>query len=422
MEQFALETLERADNAVRANKATKITADTFRAAATFLELLQIWGPLDPEVSSKIKYAKYHAVRIAKAIQAGEDPNLSNPKPESPAGETLPTLDPSDADVQALEDAGSKSRQPSVTEVPDEADKIQKSLAQRSSLDESLHPSRDTSVPPPMKRERQPSVVEVPDEADRVQSNLAAQATTDESIHPSRAPSAPRTPINNVSPLVPDDAASFYTRRPGAADVSPVEASSERKPSVGGNYFPRVPSPPSPELPSAPTTMGEPPNLPSAPTDLGHGPPGLPPAPSEPSFAPGRNSLAGLKQPSRESPPPPAHRHGQFLPQPDQSQPPQIPPNFQPQVPPPQIPQNPPQLRQARGPVPPVPQPQQIISPSPIHPPQPPPPAQPVNAVIDEEAIMKAQKHARWAISALNFEDVPTAIRELQGALALLGAR
>lgn len=46
---------------------------------------------------------------------------------------------------------------------------------------------------------------------------------------------------------------------------------------------------------------------------------------------------------------------------------------------------------------------------------------PQNIVVDEESIMKAQKHARWAISALNFEDVPTAIRELKGALANLGA-
>lgn len=41
---------------------------------------------------------------------------------------------------------------------------------------------------------------------------------------------------------------------------------------------------------------------------------------------------------------------------------------------------------------------------------------------DEEAIMKAQKHARWAISALNFEDVNTAVKELKIALDSLGAR
>jgi vacuolar protein sorting-associated protein VTA1 len=45
-----------------------------------------------------------------------------------------------------------------------------------------------------------------------------------------------------------------------------------------------------------------------------------------------------------------------------------------------------------------------------------------NIVVDEEAVIKAQKHARWAISALNFEDVPTAIKELRGALEALGAR
>ena len=42
-------------------------------------------------------------------------------------------------------------------------------------------------------------------------------------------------------------------------------------------------------------------------------------------------------------------------------------------------------------------------------------------VADEEAILKAQKHARWAISALNFEDVNTAVKELKGALESLGA-
>jgi vacuolar protein sorting-associated protein VTA1 len=43
------------------------------------------------------------------------------------------------------------------------------------------------------------------------------------------------------------------------------------------------------------------------------------------------------------------------------------------------------------------------------------------AVADEAAMVGAQKHAKWAISALNFEDVPTAVRELRAALELLGA-
>jgi vacuolar protein sorting-associated protein VTA1 len=40
---------------------------------------------------------------------------------------------------------------------------------------------------------------------------------------------------------------------------------------------------------------------------------------------------------------------------------------------------------------------------------------------DEDSIIEAQKHAKWAISALNFEDVNTAVKELRTALHALGA-
>jgi vacuolar protein sorting-associated protein VTA1 len=42
-------------------------------------------------------------------------------------------------------------------------------------------------------------------------------------------------------------------------------------------------------------------------------------------------------------------------------------------------------------------------------------------ITDDAAISAAQKHAKWAISALNFEDVETAVKELRGALQRLGA-
>jgi vacuolar protein sorting-associated protein VTA1 len=38
------------------------------------------------------------------------------------------------------------------------------------------------------------------------------------------------------------------------------------------------------------------------------------------------------------------------------------------------------------------------------------------------SVAKAQKHARWAISALNFEDADTAVKELKAALQTLGAQ
>ena len=63
---------------------------------------------------------------------------------------------------------------------------------------------------------------------------------------------------------------------------------------------------------------------------------------------------------------------------------------------------------------------------PAAPPQPQPspsyfPPQP-QVVVDDEAIAKAQKHARWAISALNYDDVETAVKELRNALSTLGVR
>lgn len=64
-------------------------------------------------------------------------------------------------------------------------------------------------------------------------------------------------------------------------------------------------------------------------------------------------------------------------------------------------------------LPPQPQPQ----PQYYHPPKP----APQESLVDEESITKAQKHAKFAISALNYDDIPTAVKELRAALKILGA-
>ncbi|KAF4463187.1 short-chain dehydrogenase reductase sdr, partial [Fusarium albosuccineum] len=60
--------------------------------------------------------------------------------------------------------------------------------------------------------------------------------------------------------------------------------------------------------------------------------------------------------------------------------------------------------------------------APIPAPVPVPPVQTRGFTTDHRDINQAQKHAKWAISALNFEDVPTAVKELRNALAMLGAQ
>ncbi|KAA8896131.1 Vta1 like-domain-containing protein [Sphaerosporella brunnea] len=49
-------------------------------------------------------------------------------------------------------------------------------------------------------------------------------------------------------------------------------------------------------------------------------------------------------------------------------------------------------------------------------------SQPPTQEISEENINKAQKYAKWAISALDYEDVDNAILQLRSALAALGVR
>lgn len=332
------------------------TADTFQAAATFLELINIWAPPDADTQAKIRYAKWNAVRIVRAIKEGKDPNESNPKVEAEPEESLPALDPNDPEVQALE---APPRQATVEDVPDEEERVEAKLARQSSIDQSLHPSAQVS---------------------------ARGSPILKSFEPYLKDGFPYTAVqdDNVSPL----------------DPSP----NARNGSVGGGYFPEVPN-----------SIGDEDDI----MDLG--------LPQQPSAPPGSNDFESFPPPSipddppqnyyRQSPPPqqpPPHFQQPTSPPPPQTHAPaptfvQPPPNAAYYTPPPQSPyQAPPpqptpqfQQRSHHGAAPSAAAQQQFIT--------------------DDVAIAKAQKHAKWAISALNFEDAETAVRELREALKTLGA-
>jgi vacuolar protein sorting-associated protein VTA1 len=359
------------------------TADTFQAAATFLELVNIWGPVDAETQSKIKYAKWNAVRIVKALKEGKDPNESNPK--APAQqESLPPLDPNDPDVQML---GSPSKpQPAyVEEVPDEQDRVDARMARQSSIDQSLHPSAQVS------------------------------ARASPSIKPPYEP-YPRDGFPYTA--VQDD------------NVSPLESLNARSGSVGGGYFPEVPTFTSEErdatLPTALAPQDDILNLglPQQPS----APPGTQASPDFESFPPPSLPDEPVGPPPQEfyrQAPPPQSAHVQnsgppsHLQHPTPHQPP-----VQPYAPPRQFQQPPPNQQHVQYAPPGAPThssfepPQQSYQP----PPAAPAPIQKSQLITDDLAIAKAQKHARWAISALNFEDAETAVKELRAALETLGAK
>ncbi|KAI2469601.1 DUF605-domain-containing protein [Annulohypoxylon bovei var. microspora] len=320
VEQFAQETFDRALRPLKANKVTQQTASTFEAAATFFQLVNIWGQADAETQDKIKYAKWNAARILKAIKEGRDPNESNPKQEEVKQEE--ELDPNDPEVQMIR--ASQPRPASVEDVPDD--------------DGRLHPT-----------------------------SAGAYQTFPAPVSEPTSPPAPSAPVpEQVSPIVP----------PGPPTQEP------------GNYFPNEPSAPDTlDLPS--TTNMPPPGSssydPTSPSPLIPSPsshdPALPPSAPPPDFYRSTPTSPAVPPQQRHFPPPAPTASQSYYSQPSQPTPAPVVPAQQ----------------YSNG-------------------------EAPNSYGVDDMAMVQAQKHAKWAISALNFEDVPTAVRELQAALATLGVR
>ncbi|EAA66128.1 hypothetical protein AN0255.2 [Aspergillus nidulans FGSC A4] len=296
VEEFGLEVFGRAEAALRANKVTKF------AAATFLELCQIWNPLEAEVAAKVKFAKYHAVRIAKAIKAGEDPNATNPKIEEPAEESLVEKS---TESDAATAPSTALLQPSVEDDPEESQYAQSS-------------GPSLALPqPPTALNKLPSATEEP------ASSRVADVGSAEDL-PLNLPSTPNTFASSAAPNLPD---------------TPTN--------IGGYHR----SKPSNEFQSFP-------------------PPSAIPPTSSSTASQGEDSFYNVPSAAPSQAPRPTH------------------------------------------------QPSPIATPPVV---APAPSTQANSHDIDDQAIALAQKHARWAVSALTFDDVNTAIKELRNSLKLLGA-
>jgi vacuolar protein sorting-associated protein VTA1 len=347
------------------------TTDTLLAAATFLEVLSIWKENDPEITSKIKFSKYHALRIVKAIKANEDPNASNPVQETQQQAiSPPALDPNDPEVQRIN--------------------------QGAPLQQSQNPY-------------QPYIESAPNTSTQPSPNFSARQV---SPPPPNLPSAPtgytQSSHNDISPI-----SQPATSRHGSVV------------SIGGGYFPKT------EPPTFTAEM----TAPGPPTAPMGGDPLTSSLPTSPQ-APGASDPASFYQDSAAQPPqqqPPPQNYSALSQAPQASQQPTSffpspvapPQHYQYAAPSPQPPQKPPHLRSQSGafstPV------QQQFSPAvqqnPYAQSSAPSSQQYLQGPFrnDEDSIMAAQKHAKWAISALNFEDADTAVKELRTALRALGA-
>lgn len=283
-------------------------------------MLQIWDPLPPETAAKVKFAKYHALRIAKALKAGEDPNKSNPVREDvPPPADVMDLDPKDPEVQ---DIMGTQKPPSVKRLGDEAPEAMVQDA----------PSDSTNYQPA-------SVAPELDQASQ--------------------------PANDPDFTLPSAATGSPTKH---QPVSPMSDPNSRQGSIGGGYFPKLEHDENHDAyssgPSAP------------PADLTSPNGSLPPSAPPPLDTPSSFYSHGY-MPSDTLPPTTHPATSSALSSSHNTAPPILP----------------------------------IV----------PLPGANVQYRDDDVAVMEAQKHAKWAISALNFEDVSTAVKELRTALQALGA-
>lgn len=314
-----------------------------------MELINIWEKPNAEIASKIKFAKYHAVRIVKAVKAGEDPNESNP--------------PTEEQKQEVESGGV----PVIATTSPDA--VEAELGNPSTGGEA-------------KKGRQPSVEDAPDEFDRVQRGLAAQSSLDQSIHPSRSSSAaPHRPdLSNVTSALN----SALPSPPAVDNMMDLESSLRQRPS-------HLSQATVPDLPPAPSDFpqGSPASsMADFQSGLGAPPDNFPSLNTLQSFPPMPGPVSPMSgvQPQRAPRPISPESHDDVM-------------------------ENPPVASIAPS----------VVQPKPVH--QASTYARgPGGQVVDEDSISQSQKHARWAVSALNFDDVDTAIKELKNALSLLGAQ
>ncbi|GLB35885.1 putative vta1 like [Lyophyllum shimeji] len=117
VENFALKVFAMADNEDRTGNATRSTAKKFLAAANFLEVLKIFPKTEISESAeeKIRYAKWKAADIAKAFREGRKPTPGPAKAEEPQDlDTTPPASPF-PHTQTTRTEASRSSQRSETE-------------------------------------------------------------------------------------------------------------------------------------------------------------------------------------------------------------------------------------------------------------------------------------------------------------------
>ncbi|KAF9978445.1 hypothetical protein BGZ73_002341 [Actinomortierella ambigua] len=340
IENFALKIFTRADDEDRQGQASQKTAKNYVAAANFLELLKVFGDIDSDTEEKIKYSKWRAAEIVKAIRDGRAP--TPPQGASNANQELDNLMATDSSSGS---GGVVS--PTFATQQDPAAGSANFMAPTNGIGggngglpagaptSSSHPTIANFPSPPLPNATPPVHQQPPFQPP---SNTPQPTQFQDTHHVFQQP---HTAAMAGSPILPSLAPAPPATLPGsAAAATPPPQFQSFPPSSSPMQPPFIQSPPPVLPPSAPGGLAQPP--PSAPLQQ-------PPPPQQAPLTHPYHSPSPYQQPSP-----------------------------------------------ALGSVTPT-----------------------VPMVLDPAVSAQVQKHCKWTISALTYDDVPTAIENLEKALALL---
>lgn len=412
VENFALKVFTMADNEDRRGSATRSTAKKFLAAANFLEILKTFKAESVDFhEEKIRYSKWKASDIAKAIREGRKP-MPGPAGGEDDEELGMPAPPTDIAPTAPVDASAHSTPQSAQHSPQSAP---------STAPTSPALSQSANVPhPPSKRSPPPPKIDLQDEQYRKppKDHLSGLRQWGGEGEP--------TPGSWSTAATPGITSPGYR---GDLDGDADGGILKRAHAEGGEKGKAVhfaPSePPEPPRPSSPPKSPHPmpsPNGPGTLHTLGSASSGAQvPLGTVPDAAPYPSSPGAPATSHSHTPSHPSHPHHPTQP-PHASQPAHPP---QPPVQPPApvtYPHSVPSSQVAASPYTPSPLARNpAVEPNtsrggPIQQ----APRRAAAVELTPQIIARTQKHCRFAISALDYEDAEQAKKELRAALAILG--
>ncbi|KAF5368571.1 hypothetical protein D9758_002250 [Tetrapyrgos nigripes] len=438
VENFALKVFNLADNEDRSGNSTRSTAKKFLAAANFLEVLKVFPKTEvtESVEEKVRYSKWKAADIAKAFREGRKPT------PGPAGGELQAQTP---ELELPHVPPPLNLTDSSMTIPAASTSPKHTSSSRSPTQRSPKASSPTT-PPALKRTAPSPIIKdmPPQQFTPPRGMLGVDAPSVDPSSPGNwstvatpgtvtMPDSPSGSVPAQIPALPDSPSAGLSKhrskqRSGSQSSTGSANSNESSPSSfrkrSGSSASSSPKKVHflPEIVQSGSGSGSPPRTnglshshsrarsgsgsntsPTAP-DFSHPPPTThisPPHP--PSQIPNSYSTAHPSGPTYFSPPaPPPVASSPYGTVPDPSH---VHAHIPPYVPP-------------TGPSAPS-APSHPTSSAPSSATYIPPPDKDVE--LTPSLVTQAQKHCRYAISSLDYEDIKQARKELRAALALLGA-